>query len=280
MHLRLGIPLLAEVEQLEQQDEFQQHRAYNDRFLHAHRRSAKRYGRQWAVDPLQSWSRRWEYPFAWQRVEAFAREHGDQPLRVLDAGSGVTYFPYFLADRLPGVKALCCDSDCSYARMFAAINRSRGENSVSFVASTLESLPFGAGTLDAVCCISVLEHTNDYCVILDEFRRVLRRGGLLVLTFDLSLDGRFNMSRARAAALLSRISERFADNDVDHEKELARLDRPDEILTTDYARQTRSELLPWKYPQLTAVRDLLCGHGWTGGFHSLSCYCLHVRSKP
>ena len=36
------------------------------------RAAIERYGRQWGTDPFQLWSRRWEYPFAAERILAFA----------------------------------------------------------------------------------------------------------------------------------------------------------------------------------------------------------------
>jgi ubiquinone/menaquinone biosynthesis C-methylase UbiE len=133
-----------------------------------------------------------------------------------------------------------------------------------------------------IACISVLEHTSNYGEIIREFARVLRPGGLLVLTFDLSLDGKFELPKDRAADLLKEIQRKFAVRDgVNLEKELARMDNPDaeKILTTDHIRQTQPDLLPWKHPMLKAAHDLVKGHGWTGGFRSKSVYCLDVIAK-
>ena len=136
--------------------------------------------------------------------------------------------------------------------------------------------------MDAICCISVLEHTSNYSEILDEFLRVLKPGGLLALTFDLSLDGKFELPKAQAKQLLREIGDKFdAPDDVELIAELDRMDDPKAsgILTTDHYRETQPDLLPWKYPMLKAAKDLVQGHGWTGGFRSKSIYCLDVRKK-
>ena len=133
--------------------------------------------------------------------------------------------------------------------------------------------------MDVICCISVLEHTGNYRAILAEFSRVLRAGGLLVLTFDLSLDGKFKLSRQEAKNLLGAIGELFNIAEIDAAAEMARLDRPNEILSTDLVRRTEPDLLPWKYPKLMAARDLLTGKGWTGGFRSKSVFCLEARRR-
>jgi len=103
-----------------------------------------------------------------------------------------------------------------------------------------------------------------------------------VLTFDLSLDGKFELPKNVAAELLAALSKKFnVPRDVDLHKELNRVDDParERILTTDYIRDTQPDLLPWKHPTLKAVHDLVKGHGWTGGFRSKSVYCLDVTAK-
>jgi ubiquinone/menaquinone biosynthesis C-methylase UbiE len=242
----------------------------------------EKYGKLWAKDTFRLWSRRWEYPFAAQRIIEFAGQQADGPLRVLDAGSGVTYFPYYLCKEVPRAEITCLDSNPSYHEMFAAINPAMSSAKVKFVEAMLQKMPLPDDSFDAICCISVLEHTNNYGEILDEFNRVLRRGGLLVLTFDLSLDGKFEVPKSQAKDLLQSILRKFdAPAGMDLIKELDRMDRPEqeEILTTDHVRKTQPDLLPWKYPMLKAAHDLVKGHGWTGGFRSKSVYCVGVTAR-
>jgi SAM-dependent methyltransferase len=49
--------------------------------------------------------------------------------------------------------------------------------------ASLYELPFEDGSFDALVCLSVLEHLRDLTGALDEFRRVLRPGGVAVLGF-------------------------------------------------------------------------------------------------
>jgi SAM-dependent methyltransferase len=287
MRLRSGIPLLAELDAHLKSDEYHRHVAFNREFLAANDAAMEQYGRLWAKDTFRLWSRRWEYPFVAQRVaERSAERETSEPgetLRVLDAGSGVTYFPYYLCANLPRVEVVCYDSNPAYHPMFAAVNAVNPAAKVRFVEGMLQRTPFEPDSFDAICCISVLEHTDDYSAILDEFRRVLRPGGVLALTFDLSLDGKFELPRDRAKALLRELGEKFeVPAGTDLVAELSRMDRADDdggILTTDYIRRTEPDLLPWKYPVLQAAHDLVKGHGWTGGFRSKSVYCVDVRKR-
>lgn len=283
MHLRTGIPLLSELEAHLKSEEYHRHVEFNRVFLEKNDAAMSQYGKLWAKDTFRLWSRRWEYPFVTQRVIRLAQQqNSDGPFRVLDAGSGVTFFPYYLRKELPRSEITCFDSNTSYHPMFAAVNSGMRETKVKFVEGLLQKLPFENDYFDAVCCISVLEHTGNHGEILDEFARVLRPGGLLVLTFDLSLDGKFELPKNVAAELLTALSNKFsvAPGDDLH-KELNRMDDParERILTTDYIRDAQPDLLPWKHPTLKAVHDLVTGHGWTGGFRSKSVYCLDVTAK-
>jgi SAM-dependent methyltransferase len=283
MHLRLGIPLLSELDAHLKSENYARHVEFNRDFLARHDATMNKYGKLWAKDTFRLWSRRWEYPFVAQRVIEFANaQPSDAPFSVLDAGSGVTYFPYFLRREIPRSVITCFDSNRSYYPMFNGINTLRSEDKVTFIDGLLQKLPMPDNTFDAVCCISVLEHTSNYGKILDEFARVLRPGGLLVLTFDLSLDGKFELPKPRAADLLAQLGEKFnAPPGVDLQQELSRMDDPQRsgILTTDHIKATQPDLLPWKHPTLQAAHDLVKGHGWTGGFRSKSVYCLDVTAK-
>ena len=118
MELRAGIPLISDLKSLQQQEAYRRHTDFNRRFLEAHRPTIQRYGRHWGHRArFNCGAGRWEYPFVADRIIAFAAEPGQKAgLRVLDAGSGVTYFPYFLCDALPETQVICCDSNAAYDR--------------------------------------------------------------------------------------------------------------------------------------------------------------------
>src|SRR3954468_11322284 len=122
MHLRTGIPLLSELDAHLKSEEYQRHVAFNRAFLQTNDKAMNQYGKLWAKDTFRLWSRRWEYPFVAQRVIEFARQQpADQPFRLLDAGSGVTYFPHFLRRELRNSEITCFDSNSTYHPMFAAV---------------------------------------------------------------------------------------------------------------------------------------------------------------
>jgi ubiquinone/menaquinone biosynthesis C-methylase UbiE len=282
MQLRPGIPLISDLDALQRDPYYAQITGFSRDFLARHGAAMKGYGRLWGQDPFGLWSRRWEYPFVAQRVIDFGKQQPPgAPVRVLDAGSGVTFFPYFVCEHLPTAEVICVDSNPSYPPMFDAINQQTSHRRVSFANAMLQKLPQPDGGLDAVACISVLEHTDNYGEIVREFARCLRSGGLLVLTFDLSLDEKFNLTRKQASDLLHNVLEYFRVGEIpDVEQELAKMtSKRDAILSTDHVKRTSPELLPWRYPVAKAVHDLIKGHGWTGGFRSKAVFCVEGHKK-
>lgn len=281
MQLPSGIPTIENLNALKNNGLYESHVGFNRNFLSQHHVAMEKYGKHWGLDPFKLWSRRWEYPYVAQKLIDFGKTRSE-PMKVLDAGSGVTYFPYYVLDQLPQTQFIACDYDPSYAKMFTEINAARNTNQVQFLEAALQNLPLDAASLDAICCISVLEHTDNYGEIVSEFARVIKPGGLFVLTFDLSLDGKFTLPRPLAEELLRMISNhfRFADG-FDPEAVLARMHNP-EILTTDHVRKTEPGLLPWTMPVRVykAAADLVQGRGWTKGFRSRTVVCLSaVRSE-
>lgn len=280
MHLRPGIPLLSEVDALTRDPFYGELKMYNQQFLTRHGKALEGYGKLWGQDPFLMWSRRWEYPFEVQKVVAYCEANRDRPLKMLDGGSGVTYVPYLLVDRFPNLEVICCDTNTSYAPMFETINKTVGHSRVSFQEAMLQKLPYETGSLDILCCMSVLEHTDNYAQIVNEFARVLKPGGLLVLTFDLSLDGKFQLAKPTAADLLSGVISQFdVQESLEPIQELDRMSDTKAVLNTDVIKQTQPELLPWRYPMLKAAKDLIEGHGWTGGFRSKTVFCLSAIRK-
>lgn len=281
MHLPSGIPTLPDLDALKQTDLYARHVQFNCEFLQKHNQAMQEYGRHWGMDPFKLWSRRWEYPYVAERLLEFAANRGQGMFRVLDAGSGVTYFPYFILNQIPRAEFVCCDYDPSYSPMFERINADRGGPKVRFVQCMLQEIPLNQKSLDAICCISVLEHTDNYGVIIREFARVLDEGGKLVLTFDLSLDGKFTLSKPLAMEMLGQIEEIFDfPNGFEWRRELERMTDTG-ILSSDHVQRTEPELLPWSFPVRVykAVQDLVRGKGWTTGFRSRTVFCLEATKK-
>lgn len=278
MHLPSGIPTISGVDALKQTELYQRHVQFNRAFLEKHAAAMEKYGKHWGLNPFKLWSRRWEYPYVAQRLIERLPSQPPAPVKILDAGSGVTYFPYFVIEHIPQASFICCDYDPSYDQMFKEINRDRGNPPVSFLQASLQKLPLDDASLDAICCISVLEHTDNYGDIINEFARVLKSGGQFVLTFDLSLDGKFTLPKPLAGELLRMVGEKFHfPAGFDPQRELDRMSESG-ILTTDYVRSTEPDLLPWTTPVRVykAVQDLVQGRGWTGGFRSRTVVCIDV----
>lgn len=241
MPLPSGVPSIENYLRLSDSALYREIAAFSEQFLARNRLHLRAY--RWAPDPMRQWSRRWEYPFCVERLEErFSSSAPNGSPRILDAGSGITFFPYFLASK--GYRVSCCDIDGSLARLFTRVNGEMGVE-VPFTACSLTSLAFDSGAFDAVSCLSVLEHCDDRERILGEIARVLRPGGLLVLSFDISLDGRWEIPVPEARALLHAIGERFSvDGAAEPAALLDRIDS-DALLTTRFALRHDPRSLPW-----------------------------------
>ena len=161
--------------------------------------------------PSHWWSRPYEYAWASQFVNP-----NDI---VLDAACGISHpLKFFLLDKCRDVYA--CDNDpriLSPHEIRLDIARDFGEEATSSLSeryltdiryelASITKLPYASNTFDKIFCISVLEHLNDTynrnpfmrkmfnllprCFsheiqsALEEFYRVLKPGGTLILTFD------------------------------------------------------------------------------------------------
>jgi SAM-dependent methyltransferase len=161
----------------------------------------------WPTRPLYCWSRVWEYPFAYHHLSRFVSTF-TVTAKVADIGSGVTFFPFAIADL--GVDVFCADIDpvCGLDLSRATkVMRNRGN--VAFRLIEGKTLPFEEAELDAVYCISVLEHIPDFENTIAEISRCLKAGGLFVLTFDVAIEGIEGIAGEHRVILMKELNRHF-----------------------------------------------------------------------
>jgi SAM-dependent methyltransferase len=182
-------------------------------------------------DALAHFSRQWEFPYAWANL-------GGRPGRVLDAGSGITFFPFLLA--AAGFDVECCDRDDELgldlryeeARVATGLP-------VGFSKGELTDLPYPDASFDAVACISVLEHVGEVARdAISSLARVLRPGGRIVVTWDVDLRRNGGVLIEDASFLLAEIDRYF---DLAYPLDLR---RPFDLLTSE----AFLEVAPWRLP--------------------------------
>jgi ubiquinone/menaquinone biosynthesis C-methylase UbiE len=110
-------------------------------------------------------------------------------VNILDAGSGFTFFPYYISYKHANCNVYCCDYDYSLINLFDGANK-KSKQHLDFKVYDLTNLGYKDNSFDAVYCISVLEHALNREKIFEQFKRVLKPNSLLILSFDISLEDR------------------------------------------------------------------------------------------
>lgn len=271
-----GIPLVRDYRALIESDGFKAMERFSDGFLHTNKKHLREYMQRWVEDPLHQWSRQWEYPFVFSRAREVVQQ--EPAARILDAGSGVTFFPYYLRNQFENASVHCCDYDETLAKTFRQINESTG-NTVEFSNSDLRELPYGNEWFHMVYCISVLEHTDEYAAIIDEFSRVLRPGGRLAVTFDVSLDGTYDISVDKGTSLLSSLGKPF-ETQGDLLLDLRSYVSLPGIFTTSSARAINPGLLPWKHSAfMYRIKSFIVHRRFGPWPPPLAVFCLGLTKR-
>lgn len=198
----------------------------------------------WPRDPLHWWSRVWEYPYVMHALDRWLAK-GTEPrtAHVVDHGSGVTFMPFAVAKR--GCRVTCTDTApvCGEEILAAARAVAQAPGSVDFRLASQDALPFSDGEVDCLYSVSVVEHVADIRRCIEEIARVLRPGGLLVLTCDLDLRGDQPLGIDAYAILVDALQRRFA---------------PWYPTRTVHPRnQLASDMGPYALPGPTGVRRIL-----------------------
>lgn len=135
-----------------------------------------------APSPLH-WSRQIEWPWVIREGE-FTSDN-----RVLDLGSGWSVLKYALARRCRNVWAV--DNDLPSVEKAKETTKALGVQNIIHMAGDARKLPFENGQFDRVVCVSVLEHIpTDRIKALQECVRVLKSGGVAMLTMDVVVRGK------------------------------------------------------------------------------------------
>lgn len=272
-----SIPTISQYEELLSSEFFHTIEEYSNNFLKLNQKFLREYAKKWVRDPFHQWSRQWEYVYVYSKIlEHISGKNAG--MNILDAGSGITFFPYFLKSKHDPINILCCDVDPELKETYDAINKSQGQ-SVKFLNLDLADISSADESQDIVYCISVIEHTKNFSKIIDEFYRIIKPGGKLIVTFDISLDGAVQLSPEKSEFLLDCIYSKFTGNV--RSADLASLISKPDIVTTNYAYKINPNLLPMnKLSQLKSmVKSLISMEPIKKYPYPLSFYCLDVTKR-
>ena len=158
-------------------------------FIIEHKLVSKDY--LWPIDPVHNITRIWEYPYAFHQLTKYLPLcTGAKAPKVFDVGSALTFLPSFLASLGYEVKA--SDSDPAMKRNFELIKSypgiPSGVKDVGYTTCDCKNITTESDSYyDALVCISVLEHIKERGQAIKEFGRILKPGGVLILTVDIKL---------------------------------------------------------------------------------------------
>ena len=162
----------------------------------------------WVKDYNQYYMRKFEYPFAYLATPLAAE------MNVLDAGCSIDPFAPFLSNK--GLMTHGIDNFSSHdvpwdpevglfegrytgwqkVQVYAEHLKNELNITVNYHNNDMASTGFGDQYFDRIFCISVLEHLPQYKVkfVFDEWRRILARDGLVVVTVDYVTQGKQNFN--------------------------------------------------------------------------------------
>ena len=261
----MGIPTIEQYKEVIESRNFLELEEFSNHFL---KNNIDLMNEKWISDPLHQWSRQYEYPFVLTKMEEFKSK--TEKLKILDAGSGLTFFPYFLAKKFAKSSITCCDYDSKLTERFRKIKDSNLSR-ISFDMTDLHKLPYEDNFFDIIYCISVLEHTENYEDILKEFKRILKLNGLLVISFDISIDGDRDIPIDKAKIFLEKIYKIFT-NIESIQIPIDEAIKQNNILTTKYAKKINKNLLPWRPTKIQKLKSLIKTRKRNPNFFNLTCF--------
>lgn len=252
---RCGLAALSDLQSPEHKDIFSQLEIEQQVFLDNEQefRSGQY---KWPRDPLHTWSRVWEYPYVYHNIRAWRKNLAKDCMpHVVDVGSGVTFFPFSVAKL--GYQVTCVDIDPVVEKdlSLAMEHVEHSPGKIAFRLCNGTGLPFSDSEVDVVYCISVLEHIAHFEGTVSEIARILRPGGLFVLTFDLDLRGDQEIGVERYYQLRTALDATFEPLYSEKTVHLTDILRSDK--GTYPSLGVRGWKLPWFLLKQWAIKPLL-----------------------
>jgi 2-polyprenyl-3-methyl-5-hydroxy-6-metoxy-1,4-benzoquinol methylase len=130
--------------------------------------------------------------------EVYSRNHE----RILDCGSGAGH----LINGLSAISAGCTALDIEIRRLVEA--RKKNPEIAGVAGDADFSLPFKTGTFNAVIASELLEHLNEPWKFFFEVARILKPGGVLILTTPNSENLSFKILRRMPKRMAMRLAAR------------------------------------------------------------------------
>ena len=186
----------------------------------------------WIKNSFLHFSRKVEYQFVFSEI--------DNNKKILDAGCGITFFPYFLKDKFSGINLDLLDYSKSAEKFYR-------DSNFKFINSDLNSIDIKDESYDLIYSISTLEHIDTYSHVIQELIRILKPGGKLIITFDVSFSPRDLINTKNVDEFIN--STLFQLNYENRNYSL----NIDNLVTS---HEFNKHELPWKYPKIFLVAIL------------------------
>jgi len=138
------------------------------------------FAQRWGLRQFTNWSKIWEYPWLW--FNGLSRVDWKES-SLLDIGSELSPMPWFLASL--GAHVMLTETDPQWVPQWERICDETGF-SVKWHIVSRERLPCEEESFDTVTSFSTIEHQRDKETAVGEMVRVLKPGGLLAISFDIS----------------------------------------------------------------------------------------------
>jgi len=134
---------------------------------------------KWNLRQFTNWSKVWEYPWVWFNGLSQIDWRG---VCLLDIGSELSPMPWFLASI--GARVTMVETDGQWVSLWENIRDQTGCR-IDWKIVSDEELPFDYETFDVVTSFSVIEHQKDKERVINEVIRVLKKGGVFAISFDI-----------------------------------------------------------------------------------------------
>lgn len=109
-------------------------------------------------------------------------------IHLLDAGCGTGIVSRYLLNRYENIQIDACDLSKQRLTQAFSLSKNEQEKEIRYFQSSLENIQVDADSYDTIVCRFVLQHLSDAQIAVNEFYRISKKGGHIIL---IDVDGIF-----------------------------------------------------------------------------------------
>lgn len=206
--LHCGIPRLDSYQRVQESNFFHSMELESKRFLYRNHHHLKKVDGRFGNDPMQQWDLSWIFLYISEHVHGHLARHPEEAKNLLWILDEISFLPFSLKKKHPDLQVTCL---CPEPGLEEICHRIADlENLlIETRCAHVDQCGFPSNSFDLIAVPQIPEDLMTSLAWLDEMKKLLRVGGLLIVACDVAWDREQRVPDRASSEFLKALKQRF-----------------------------------------------------------------------